>query len=266
MRGGSQAQLIEGRDGHFYVVKFSNNPQSRRVLINEWIASAVLRFLQIETPETAMIHVSEKFCRDNPEAYFQVATGRLPIELGWHFGSRYPCDPATAVVYDFVPDAQLTQIKNISAFRGVLAFDKWMANADFRQAVFFRETLTNQSPPSEPSRSQQPLIAQMIDNGDVFHGAYWRLNTSPIQALYFRPLVYRDVRCLGDFEPWLHRIVNCPENILAEAASTVPRSWLAGEEEALKGLLARLLRRRSEVPDLIGECRSHQPNLFPQWR
>jgi hypothetical protein len=35
MRGGAQAHLIQAADGHHYVVKFLNNPQHRRILVNE---------------------------------------------------------------------------------------------------------------------------------------------------------------------------------------------------------------------------------------
>ena len=35
MRGGAQAHLIEAHDGNYYVVKFRNNPQHRRILVNE---------------------------------------------------------------------------------------------------------------------------------------------------------------------------------------------------------------------------------------
>ena len=35
MRGGAQAHLMRADDGHFYVVKFQNNPQRLRVLANE---------------------------------------------------------------------------------------------------------------------------------------------------------------------------------------------------------------------------------------
>ena len=38
MRGGAQSHLIEADDGRFYIVKFQNNPQHRRILVNEWIA------------------------------------------------------------------------------------------------------------------------------------------------------------------------------------------------------------------------------------
>src|SRR5437588_506526 len=39
MRGGAQSHMLTANDGHAYVVKFANNPQSLRVLANErlWI-------------------------------------------------------------------------------------------------------------------------------------------------------------------------------------------------------------------------------------
>ena len=57
MRGGAQSHLIEGDDGCFYVVKFVNNPQHRRILINELVSSVFLKYLQISTPDVAMIAV-----------------------------------------------------------------------------------------------------------------------------------------------------------------------------------------------------------------
>ncbi len=35
MRGGAQSHLMRCSDGHYYVVKFQNNPQHRRILVNE---------------------------------------------------------------------------------------------------------------------------------------------------------------------------------------------------------------------------------------
>src|SRR4051812_25159832 len=87
MRGGAQAHLIEAADGHFYVVKFLNNPQHRRILVNEWIASIFLEYLNISTPAAAIVRVSEEFlCASSQEAYIQLGSQREPIHLGWHFG------------------------------------------------------------------------------------------------------------------------------------------------------------------------------------
>ena len=63
MRGGAQSHLIEGDDGCFYVVKFLNNPQHRRILINELVSSVFLRYLQIPSPDAVMISISAEFLK-----------------------------------------------------------------------------------------------------------------------------------------------------------------------------------------------------------
>ena len=39
MRGGAQSHLMRCADGHHYVVKFPNNPQHPRVLVNDWLGT-----------------------------------------------------------------------------------------------------------------------------------------------------------------------------------------------------------------------------------
>src|SRR5215467_1955793 len=138
MRGGAQAHLLEADDGHWYVVKFRNNPQHRRILVNELIAAAFLDYLRIAAPETALIEVNAAFLAANPDVHLSMGTRRVAIEPGWHFGSRYPGDPARIAVYDFLPDALLPSVVNLEDFRAILVFDKWVGNADGRQSVFYR--------------------------------------------------------------------------------------------------------------------------------
>src|SRR5437667_5992277 len=104
MRGGAQAHLVEAEDGEFYVVKFRNNPQHRRILINEWVASVFLKYLQISAPATAIIDLAPDFLEANPEVHLSLGTRRVEPEPGWRFGSRYPGDPLRTAVYDFLPD------------------------------------------------------------------------------------------------------------------------------------------------------------------
>ena len=42
MRGGAQSHMLTANDGHAYVVKFANNPQSLRVLANEWLGCSIV--------------------------------------------------------------------------------------------------------------------------------------------------------------------------------------------------------------------------------
>ena len=141
MRGGAQAHLLKCDDGHNYVVKFRSNPQHRRILVNEWIASAFLQYLEISTPPVEIVNLSADFLAQNPEVHIQLGSRHMPAEPGWHFGSRYPGDPSKIMVYDFIPDLLLEKVVNLNEFLGVLAFDKWIGNADARQSIFFRARL-----------------------------------------------------------------------------------------------------------------------------
>jgi hypothetical protein len=250
MRGGGQSHLLQCDDGQFYVVKFSNNPQHPRTLINEWIASACLKHLQISTPETAIVKLTGEFLAQEPDIYIQLGSRRLRVVPGLHFGSRYPGDPAKAMVYDFLPDSLLGKVRNLNEFLGVLAFDKWTGNADARQTIFFR-------PQSQTGASFPGLgyMAYMIDHGFSFGGPHWTFYDSPLQGLYFRPVVYQNAKSVNDFQPWLDRVVHFPEEVLAEARNQIPVEWLTGDEPAMEALLSRLMTRRERVPQLIWESR-----------
>lgn len=257
MRGGAQAHLLETNDG-FYVVKFLGNPQHRRILVNEWISSVILRYLQIAAPEIALVEVTDAFLRDNPEVGMHFGTQQLPVEPGWHFGSRFPGDPSTTAVYDYVPEALLAQVSNLSDFVACLVFDKWMANADGRQSIFFRARLKD-------SR-KMGFVALMIDHGFVFNGPHWNFPDSPIQGLYPKRCVYNGVRSMESFQPWLERVVHFPESVIDQALRQVPPQWIAGEEDQLEKLLERLMRRCRRVPDLIADARVGKSNPFANWR
>lgn len=262
MRGGAQAHLLEADDGHFYVVKFRNNPQHRRILINEWIASAFLAVLQISTPAAELVRLSEEFLLKNPEVYLQLGSRRVAVLPGWQFGSRYPGDPARTAVYDFVPDALIGKVINLAEFSGVFVFDKWMGNADSRQSIFFRARVSGAGTGSE----SMGFVAYMMDHGFVFDGPHWTFTDSPLQGLYFRPAVYRNVRSLKDFEPWLDRVMHFPEDAIDRAVKQIPSDWFEADEAELEKVLLRLLARRRRVPELIASCREGRINPFPNWR
>ena len=57
---------------------------------------------------------------------------------GLHFGSKMSVNPDKVAVFDFFPEKLLGKVENRVEFLGTLVFDKWVGNADSRQAVFFR--------------------------------------------------------------------------------------------------------------------------------
>lgn len=265
MRGGAQAHLLEADDGEFYVVKFQNNPQHRRIIVNELIASEILAHLQIDSPHSQIVRLSPEFLAANPEVHLQTGTRPVPIPPGWHFGSRHPGHPERTAIYDFIPDSLLGQVANPEQFLAVLAFDRWVANADGRQTIFFRAQLKDWlARPGVPPR-KLGFVALMIDHGFAFNGPHWDFPDSAVGGLYPRRVVYNGVKSSGDFEPWLERIRNFPTEVFDRALRQLPPEWIENDGARLDGMLEALLRRSKRVPELIEQCRHAPGNPFPHW-
>lgn len=271
MRGGSQTHLIKASDGHHYVIKLTNNPQGIRTLINEWFSQRILSHLKIPCPEVAVVELTADFLAANPKLGILRSQQITQPPAGWHFGSRYPGDPQVLAVYDILPDIQLVTCRNIHHFAAILAFDKWVANADSRQCVFYRarlaDVLASEDKFPQPDSVMRGLVASMIDHGYAFNGIYWDFPDAPGYGMYYRAEVYRKVRGWADFEPWIERIRSFPDSVLDQALHELPTAWLpANEQEAAIGLLERLLQRRTRVDRLIEATRERFPDHFPGWR
>ncbi|MGC2659838.1 MAG: HipA family kinase [Bryobacteraceae bacterium] len=266
MRGGAQAHLIEGEDGGFYVVKFTNNPQHRRILLNEWLANDFLRHLQVHVPETAIVELTRDFIESSPELYLSLGPRREPIPEGLHFGSQLAVHPDRVAIFDFLPDTLLHKIENRHDFLGVLVFDKWVANADSRQAVFFRAKAKAWTPLKGEAPARVGFFAQMIDHGFAFNGPHWDFPDSPIQGLYSRTSVYDEVKSIDSFQPWIDLVRHFPLEAIDSAWKAIPRSWIGDDESALEAMLEKLWKRRTRAPDLILDVRAKRPSAFTNWK
>src|SRR5205809_1685279 len=91
LRGGSQAQLMVADDGHEYAVKFQGNPQTTRVLANDYLAGRLARMIALSVPEPAIIHVDAETIRQS-NISFQLAGSEILPPAGLHFGSRFIVD------------------------------------------------------------------------------------------------------------------------------------------------------------------------------
>ncbi len=266
MRGGAQSHLLEADDGHCYIVKFQNNPQHRRILVNEWIAGEILSQLRIATPEQRIVSVSPDFLARYPEVALQSGNRSIAIQPGRHYGSRHPGTPQSTAIYDFIPDALLSQVANAEQFLASLVFDRWTANSDGRQSIFFRAQLKDWlARPGIPPQ-KMGFVALMIDHGFVFNGPHWDFPESAITGLYARRVVYQAVRSIDDFDPWLSRVIHFPEEVLDRALRQIPPDWIGEDLAELEKLLERLLARRKRMPELLHGCRKAAGNPFPLWK
>ena len=267
MRGGAQAHLIEGEDGAFYVVKFTNNPQHRRILINEWLGCAFLRYLQVHVPETALVELTPEFIAESPELYLAIGRKREPVPPGIHFGSRLAVHPERVAIFDYLPDKLLSKVENRADFLAMLLFDQWIGNTDSRQAVFFRARAKAWTPLRGEPPPRVGFFAQMIDHGYAFSGPLWQFQDSPLLGLYFRSSVYDEVCSLDSFQPWLDMITHFPVEVIDAAWKELPRSWLEKEDDTeLESLLETLLKRRARLPQLISDVKRTRSAAFSNWR
>lgn len=253
MRGGAQGQLMLGADGHVYVVKFQNNPQHVRVLANELLATRLAVASGLTAPHAELVEVSEWLIANTPELEMDFGRRRERCRPGLHFGSRFVGGLMPGQVVDFLPEDQLGEVKNAGEFAGILALDKWTANANGRQAVFARK------------QRERRYRAVFIDFGYCFHAGDWIFEDSPLRGGYYRNTVYRDVTGWESFEPWLSRMETLPEETVWAAASEVPPEWYGGDVTAMEALVEKLLARRPRIRELIDGFRVSDRAPFPNW-
>ena len=145
----------------------------------------------------------------------------------------------------------------------VLAFDRWVGNADGRQTFFFRAQLNDWlARPGIPPR-YLGFVALLIDHGFAFIGPHWFFTDSAVTVLYPRRIVYEGVRATKDFEPWIDRILHFPEAVFDKALRQIPPPWIEGDENQLEALLESLLRRRQRIPELLEDCRKAPEQPVP---
>jgi hypothetical protein len=240
MRGGSQSQLIQGHDGRFYVAKFRGNPQGDRTLINEWIATKLLRKLEISAPPLAFLAYDPQSLKQSLS--FTIGGREVPIEAGLHLGSLCPVDPTEKAIYDFLPHRLLEKTVNLEDFTAMLIADTFLNQADRRQAIFVRV------------RSRQGLAfrAFFIDHGMIFGGSAWHLNALQSDHCYFDRLVYSKPTVHSLCEHMIERIESLTERDLLDLASGIPEPWFgAGEYDLFANLCASLNRRKNHLQRLV---------------
>lgn len=266
MRGGAQSHLIEADDGHYYIVKFLNNPQGRRILINELLGTEIFRYLHLAAPPYQIVEITREFLDHNPDVYMQLGSRRREVEPGWHFGSRCPGHPGTMGLYDILPDVLIAKVCNRTDFLGAMVADKWLSNSDGRQAVYFRGSPRQWTFQPGHHPSKKDYIALLIDHGYVLDGPNWTFGDAAVSGRYHRPFLYEDVTGLASFQPWLDQVRHLPLQVLDDAYKRIPPQWFDRDQDLFEGLLDQLAARRSRVDDLLRATRDSSARPFPNWR
>ncbi len=254
MRGGAQSQLMLGSDGKLWVVKFQNNPQHTRVLANELIATRLAEAVGLTVPVTDVVEVTDWLVRNSAGMVLDLPRGKAAqCSSGLQFGSRFLGGLMPGQVVDYLPEAQLGEVRNLHEFAGMLAVDKWTGNCNGRQAVFERKA------------RERRYRATFIDQGFCFNAGEWSFPDAPLRGVYARNLVYAGVTGWPSFEPWLSRIEEFDPATLWRIAEGVPPEWYGGDPGEIERLIETLLERRARVRELIAAFRDSNREPFPNW-
>jgi hypothetical protein len=254
MRGGAQSQLMLGADGKLWVVKFQNNPQDRRVLANELIATRLAAAVGLTVPHCDVVEVTDWLVEHTADLHVDLGRGvRARCASGLQFGSQFVGGLMPGQVVDYLPEPQLDELRNLPEFCGMLCLDKWAGNCNGRQAVFERKA------------RERRYRAVFIDQGFCFNAGAWSFPDSPLRGVYARNRVYAHVTGWDSFEPWLSRVETMDEGLLWQVAEAVPPEWYGGDTTELEALLGQLLARRPRVRELIESFRRSDREPFPNW-
>lgn len=265
MRGGAQSHLMRCADGQYYVVKFQNNPQHRRVLVNELLGTKLAARLGLPTVPVAVIEVTEELIQLTPELAVELPRSRVPCQAGLQFGSRHPGDPRRLTLHDFLPDEQLREVVNLHQFTGMLVFDKWTCNTNGRQTVFYQRP--GDEATGQPEQETARYETRMIDQGFCFNAGEWNFPDAPLRGLYARNRVYLGVTGMESFAPWLLPLEKrITQRVLDEISREIPPEWYEDDYDALLRLVEQLHCRKARLPELILDAKRSNRQPFPNWR
>ena len=235
-------------DGHFYVVKFQNNPQHIRVLANELLATRLAERIGLSVPQVRVVEVTEWLIRNTNELTIETGAMSRRCVDGLQFGARFVVDPFDGQVFDYLPEGALERVTNVREFAGMLCLDKWTCNTNGRQAVFSRKS------------RERNYRATFIDQGYCFNAGEWDFPDSPLRGVYARNCVYASVTGWESFEPALTKAEECDIVDLWRCAEPIPPEWYGYQHAALEQMVETLYQRRLLIRDLITAFRRSSRN------
>lgn len=211
LRGMSQAILVQGSDGMFYVVKFPDNLECPNVAFNESMGSAVFNSCGVPVPGWEPVRISGEFLDRNPGSWLVTPEGARRPGEGWGYGSRFLGLPGTPL-REILPGSSFGRISNRLDFWKTWVLDVLCEHADNRQALFLRE-------------ENGLLNAIFIDHGHLFGGPRGMLNPSFRASQYLDPRIYFPVTAeeCGEIMATLKRI---DPGELMRTFRTLPDRWI----------------------------------------
>jgi hypothetical protein len=249
--GGSKPQrfLVEGVGE--CLVKFQQNPQGPRLLVNEFIGYSLAEVLGVAHPEIGLVQVDAALLPDGGKLkVYNEDAEVFMFEAGLHFYSRLlsPVDRPSP------SDLEGLATQNANALAGVVVLDLLLNHWDRKLG----------NPNLILHREQNMQRLKVVDFGFAFGNADWFLGNlidatlPPLSArLPYSADISSYLKAIKperDFKPFLERLETLDNERLNAIVTSVPAAWQTTAEERA-ALLNYLSERVRAIPEYLRQRR-----------
>jgi hypothetical protein len=251
--GVTKPYFVQCSDNETYVVKFQQNPEGKRVLANEYVASKMASLLSLPVPDPALIEVDDQFVRDHGSEISEHVGS--PLQSGLHFGTV-----KLKKSVQITDSRMIGRALNRDIVPDLLVFDQLICNKD------------RDSNGGNLLFDLNKMEIVVLDHTHAFDlGAIWRETDLKMRigqsfelfdssGYVYRKLVAY-VEGNNPFHPILAKIAGMTNSDLWNIINTVPEEWELSmpEKHALIDYLIDRQTRIHEVLPLLAP-------VLPRWK
>ena len=246
--GGTRSQVFELRDSRYAIVKFPENPQGIRVLVNEFICCSLADMLELPVNRALLVSIDGRLLKD-PQS-----RGECPPEFtgGIRCGLiRYP--DAVHIAQDQLG----ANVENSDEIHALDVFDALVTRGDGRQLLAY---------PVQPHSNSKKNFAA-IDYGYAFGGSpTWTPESfkgfpDPVLPMK-NPLTGLDYTDGALLKPMIDKLRSLTqENLCAALTRIHPPRWEVSVDD-LQALAEVLNQRRLSLISQFDTCHKKQMEVF----
>lgn len=226
-------------DGKTYVVKFPGNPEGKRALVNEFVASKLCEYLELPIMEYKLINIKE-------ENYDKIDKEDIKHIEGTAFGTLYDDKLLTILNAGMISRAQ----NSYDAIK-ILIFDLLIGNYDRNKGNLMIHSISKK------------II--MIDHTHIFGlGTIWdkyqlpRFINEKFSVLYLHQFNYLNIMnslklndiFYSELNKFIKKVKNIKKELVESIMNDIPSDWEVSDEEK-QVLVDYIIGRFNRVDEII---------------
>lgn len=123
--GVTRPYILEGNDGYSYFTKFKENPETSRILANEFVCAKIAEFLELPLANPCLIRVDSDFLDLYGDEISTHIDNDMTITTGLHFGTR-----KINKAIQITNSRMLEEAVNVRVIPELILFDQLICNTD----------------------------------------------------------------------------------------------------------------------------------------